>query len=168
MDSDFHALLSRLPGCAHLDETARAALAAGSRAEHWPAGARILTEGDPAPDWVAIVESGAIRVSGPRLEGDGPADSLGLVMSSTPGRPACLPSARSSPWRTTRAWLVPRSWWPAIAARWRSSQPGYRGEMRLFLRHVGDLHQGPAGHLRAGRHGGRGGPVDDPASVSDR
>ncbi len=72
MDSDLHALLPRLPGCAHLDESARAALAAGSRAEQWPAGARILTEGDPAPDWIGIIESGAIRVSGPGLEGASP------------------------------------------------------------------------------------------------
>ena len=104
MDSDLHALLSRLPGCAHLDESARAALAAGSRAEQWPAGARILIEGDPAPDWVAIVESGAIRVSGSGLEGEAPADSLGPGDLLDPGMPAMtgagafmsMPSTRES------------------------------------------------------------------------
>ncbi|HJR00083.1 MAG TPA: cyclic nucleotide-binding domain-containing protein, partial [Methylomirabilota bacterium] len=94
MDSDLHALLSRLPGCAHLDESARAALAAGSRAEQWPAGARILTEGDPAPDWVGIVASGSIRVSGPGPEGEAPADFLGPGDVLDPGAPG-VPAASS-------------------------------------------------------------------------
>jgi len=144
VDSDLRALLSRLPGCAYLDESGRAALAADSRAEQWLAGARILTEGDPAPDWVAIVESGAIRVSGPRLEGDGPADYLGPGDVLDPGVPG-LPAACSIvAVETTRAWLVPRS----LLARHRGAlalepMPGYRGEMSLFLRHVGDLIKGP-------------------------
>jgi CBS domain-containing protein len=144
VDSDLHVLLSRLPGCAHLDDSARAALAAGSRAEQWPAGARILTEGDPAPDWIGIIESGGIRVSGPRREGEVPADSLGPGDVLDPGVPG-LPAAYSIvAVETTRVRLVPRS----LVARHRGAlalepMPGYRGEMSLFVRHVGDLIKGP-------------------------
>ena len=65
-------------------------------------------------------------------------------MSSTPGAPG-LPAAYSiGAVEATRAWLVPRS----LVARHRGAlalepMPGYRGEMSLFLRHVGDLIKGP-------------------------
>jgi CBS domain-containing protein len=141
---DLHALLSRLPGCAQLDESARAALAAGSRTEQWPAGTRLLTEGDPAPDWYGIVESGAIRVSVREPEGEAHADYLGpgdVLDLGAPGLPAvCSASAAEA----TRALLVPQ----ALVARHRGAlalEPtsAYRGEMSLFLRHVGDLIKGP-------------------------
>ncbi len=144
MDSDLHTLLSRLPGCARLDEPARAALAAGSRAEQWPAGARILTEGDPAPDWLGIVESGAIRVSGLEPGGQTHAEYLGpgdVLDPGAAGRPAAYSITAAE---ATRARLVPQS----LVARHRSAlalEPtsGYRGEMSLFLRHVSDLIKGP-------------------------
>ena len=171
MDTDLHALLSRLPGCAHLDESARAALAAGSRAEQWPAGARILTEGDPAPDWYRDRRVGRDPGVRPGPEGEAHADYLGpgdVLDPGAPGRPAAYSITAVE---ATRARLVPQS----LVARHRGAlalEPtsGYRGEMSLFLRHVSDLIKGAAGDLRAGRHGGRGGPVDDPTAdrIGDR
>lgn len=144
MGPDPSAPLSRLPGCAHLDEPAWAALAAGSRAEQWPAGARILTDGDPAPDWYGIVESGAIRVSARGPEGEVHADYLGPGDVLDPGAPGFPAACSASAVEATRALLVPQS----LVARHRgalalASPSGYRGEMSLFLRHVGDLIKGP-------------------------
>ena len=143
MGTDLHALLSRLPGCAQLDEPARAALAAGSRAEQWPAGARLLTEGDPAPDWYGILESGAIRVSGRGPEGEAHVDYLGPGDVLDPGTPGLPAAASASAVEATRALLVPQS----LVARHRGALAlgptfGYRGEMSLFLRRVGDLMKG--------------------------
>ena len=53
-------LLTNLPGCARLGPEALAALALAARSEELPAAARVLAEGETAPDWYCIVEAGAI------------------------------------------------------------------------------------------------------------
>lgn len=143
MGTDLHALLSRLPGCAQLDAAARAALAAASRSEQWPAGARLLTEGDPAPDWYGIVESGAIRVSGRGPEGKDHADYLAPGDVLDPGTPGVPASCSASAVEATRALLVPQS----LVTKHRGAlalgpASGYRGEMGLFVRRVSDLIKG--------------------------
>jgi CBS domain-containing protein len=143
MATDLGPLLSRLPGCAHLGEEARAALLGGSRAVAWPAGTPLFTEGEPAPDWYGIVEHGAIRISGLGPEGQVHADYLvpgDVVDPGTPGLPA---SYSASAQEATRAWLVPQS----LVARHRGTlavgpASTYRGDMTLFVRRVGDLIKG--------------------------
>ena len=144
MATDLDRLLSRLPGCAQLGEEDRAALADAARPVQWPAGTRLFTEGEPAPDWYALVEQGAIRVAGPGPGGEIHADYLApgdVVDPGLPGRPA---SCSASALEATRAWLVPQS----LVGRHRGAlgagpASAYRGDMMLFVRRVGDLVKGP-------------------------
>jgi CBS domain-containing protein len=140
MPTELEKLLMRLPGCARLDTDALATLAAASRVEEWPAGAGLIAEGAPAPDWYGVVESGAVQVShvagapAPARELLGPGDVLD---PGTPGLPApCSASAVEA----TRAVLVPQ----ALVARRRGAlayelAAAHRGEIALFVRRVRDL-----------------------------
>jgi CBS domain-containing protein len=144
MAIDRAALLSRLPGCAQLGEDARAALVAGSTAAEWPPGTRLVTEGEPAPDWYGIVEAGAIWVSGLGPRGEAHTDYLApgdVLDPGTPGLPATYSAVAAD---TTRALLVSQ----ALVARHRGTlghgaATVYRGDMALFVRRVSDLIKGP-------------------------
>jgi CBS domain-containing protein len=144
MPGDLDALLTRLPGCARLGADARAMLAAGSRAEQWAPGIRLVTEGEPAPDWYCIVESGALQVSRMGPEGDTVLDYLASGDVLDPGAPGLPAPCSAAAVEATRAVLVPQS----LVARHRGAlalgpPTVYRGEMALFVRRVGDLVKGP-------------------------
>ncbi len=138
------ALLRRLPGCGDLAPEPLAALAKAARATAFPAGARLLTEGEPAPDWYGLVEAGGVQLVRLDLEGDEVLDRLGagdVLDPGTPGLPAACSAVAAEP---TRCLLVPQS----AVARHRgalTSPPpgGYGGEMALFVRRVADLVKGP-------------------------
>src|SRR5688500_2407678 len=108
------ALLANLPGCAALDAEALEALRAAARLHEIQAGRRLIGERAPAPDWYAVVESGALRVSGREPDGLGTLDELGpgdVVDPGPPGEPAAWSATAIEP---TRCLLVPRA---AVAMR---------------------------------------------------
>jgi CBS domain-containing protein len=137
-------LLAGLPGCARLGAEALAALAAASRAEEFPAGFRLVAEGEPAPDWYGIVEAGAVQVFRVDLEAAEILDYLTVGDVLDPGSPG-LPSACSaSTVEPTRCRFVPQS----VVARHRGSLATgliatYQGNAALFVRRVSDLIKGP-------------------------
>ena len=134
----------RLPGCARLGADALALLAAAARPVDYPRATRLVTEGDPVPDWYAIVESGAVQLMRVDLEADEILDYLtaGDVLDpGPPGSPAAWSAEAVEP---ARCVLVPQ----ALVARHRVSLGvaalgGYRGDMALYIRHVRDLVTGP-------------------------
>jgi len=136
-------LLTNLPGCARLGPEALAALALAARSEELPAAARVLAEGEPAPDWYCLVEAGAIQVSRLDLETDEILDYLtaGDVLDpGTPGLPAACSASTAEP---TRCLFVPQS----VVVRHRGSlatgfTAAYRGDLALFVRRVSDLIKG--------------------------
>jgi CBS domain-containing protein len=136
-------LVTRLPGCARLDPEALAAIKAAARVVEFPPHTRLVAEGEPAPDWYCIIESGGVQVSRVNLEADEILDSLtaGDVFDpGTPGLPAACSASTREP---TRCVLVPQS----VVARHRGAlgtSPAtiYRAELALFVRRVGDLVKG--------------------------
>src|SRR5262245_63964370 len=108
------ALLTGLPGCAALDADALEALRAAARVVDVGAGARLVAEGEPTPDWYAVVESGALRVSGREPDGLGTLDELGPGDVLDPGRPGAPAVWSATATEPTRCVLVPRA---AVAAR---------------------------------------------------
>ena len=144
MPSDLDALLTRLPGCARLGPDALAVLAGGARAAQWPAGTRLITEGQPAPDWYCIVESGAIQLSRVGLEGAGILDYLAAGEIFDPGAPGLPAPCSASAVEATRGLLVPQS----LVIQHRgalalASTTADRAEIGLFVRRVMDLVKGP-------------------------
>ena len=144
MSAPLDDLLAGLPGCAHLGTDALAALAAASRVEEFPAGVRLVAEGEPAPDWYGIVEAGAVQVSRVDLEADEILDYLtagDLLDPGSPGLPAACSASTVEP---TRCRFVPQS---AVARHRGSAAAGfittYRGNVALFVRRVSDLIKGP-------------------------
>lgn len=140
---DLDALLSRLPGCARLPAEARAALAAASRAEHWPPGARLVGEGEPAPDWLCLVGSGGLRISRAGGGGEEHVEYLAAGDVLDPGVPGLPAPCSASAIEDTRGWLVPQH----LVARHRAALAVGpvtvdRGEIVLFVRRVSDLVKG--------------------------
>jgi CBS domain-containing protein len=138
------ALLTRLPGCARLDPEALAAIRAAARVEELLQGTRLVGEGEPAPDWYCIIESGAVEVSRARLEMDEVLESLTAGDVFDPGTPGLPAACSASIVEPSRCVLVPQS----VVARHRgplgrAPAAVYRGEMALFVRRVGDLVKGP-------------------------
>lgn len=140
--TDLEELLARLPGCGRLEADGLATLAAGSRVEEWPAGTRILSEGEPVPDWYGVVASGAIQID--RAAGQGPpAERLGPGDVLDPGTPGLPAPGTVSAVENTRAVLVPQT----LLARHRGAlayelAAAHRGEIALFVRRVRDLVSG--------------------------
>ncbi len=144
MRGTLETLLTRLPGCARLAPEALAALKAASRLEDFPPNTRLVGEGEPAPDWYCIVETGGVRISRLDLEADGILDSLTAGDVFDPGTPGLPAPCSASTVEATRCVLVPQS----VVARHRGALgPGpaavYRGDLALFVRQVGDLVKGP-------------------------
>ncbi len=109
MDRDVEALLKRLPGCARLRPEALAALGHLARSEPFPAGGRLVVEGEPAPDWYGVIESGGIQVSRLDLESDEILDYLApgdVLDPGVPGQPAPCTASAVEP---ARCLLVPQS-----------------------------------------------------------
>jgi CBS domain-containing protein len=156
-------LLRQLPGCAELAAAPLAALARAARPETFAVGARILTEGEPAPDWYAIVETGGVQTSRVGLESDEILDYLApgdVLDPGTPRLPALCSAVAAEP---TRCVLVPQS----AVARHRGSlatpvSAAYGGEMALFVQRVGDLVKSPP--VTAGLHA----PVSEAAALMGR
>jgi CBS domain-containing protein len=151
LPSDLDALLTRLPGCARLGPDTLAVLAGAARAEQWPAGTRLITEGQPAPDWYCIVESGAIQLSRVGLEGAGILDYLAPGEIFDPGAPGLPAPCSASAVEATHGLLVPQS----LVIRHRgtlalASNTADRGEIALFVRRVADLLKGPPVTCAAG------------------
>jgi CBS domain-containing protein len=134
----------RLPGCARIGADALALLAAAAHPVDYARAARLVSEGDPAPDWYGIVESGAVQLTRVDLEADEILDYLtvGDVLDpGTPGSPAAWSAEAVEP---ARCLLVPQ----ALVARHRASLGaevlgGYRGDMALYIRRARDLVKGP-------------------------
>ena len=63
MSADRSALLAHLPGCARLDPGELGALLEASRIDEYPPGRELVTEGEPAPDWYCVLETGAVQIS---------------------------------------------------------------------------------------------------------
>jgi CBS domain-containing protein len=144
VSTDLRALLARVPGCARLGPEVLSELEQASREERYPAGARLVVEGDPVPDWYGVLARGAVEVS--RL--DAGADRIlqrltaGDVLDpGTPGLPSpCSVVAAEE----TLCLLVPQS----LVAQRRglpagNSAAGYPGELGLYVRRVRDLVKGP-------------------------
>jgi CBS domain-containing protein len=149
--ADLDALLTRLPGCARLGPDALAVLAGAARAEQWPAGTQLIAEGQPAPDWYCIVESGAIQLSRVDLEGAGILDYLAAGEVFDPGAPGLPAPCSASAVEATRGLLVPQS----LVIRHRGAlalgpTTADRGEIALFVRRVADLVKGPPVTCAAG------------------
>lgn len=138
------ALLIRLPGCARLDADALALLAAAARTQDYPPAARLVTEGDPVPDWYAIVESGAVQITRVDLEADEILDYLTAGDVLDPGRPGSPAAWSAEAVEPARCLLIPQT----LVDRHRASLGaealgGYRGDLALYIRHVRDLVTGP-------------------------
>jgi len=134
----------RLPGCARLGADALALLAAAGRTQEYPPATRLVSEGDPAPDWYAIVESGAVQLTRVDLEADEILDYLAVGDVLDPGMPGSTAAWSAVAVEFARCLLVPQ----ALVARHRASLGaealgGYRGDMALYIRHVRDLVTGP-------------------------
>jgi CBS domain-containing protein len=137
-------LLTRLPGCARLEPEALAALEAAARVEEFPPRTRLVGEGEPAPDWYCIIESGGVQVSRVHLEAAEILDSLTAGDVFDPGTPGLPAACSASTLEPTRCVLVPQS----VVARHRgalgtSPATVYRSDLALFVRRVGDLVKGP-------------------------
>jgi CBS domain-containing protein len=138
------ALLMRLPGCARLGADELALLAAGARTQEYAPATRLVSEGEPAPDWYAVLESGAVQLTRVDLEADEILDYLtaGDVLDpGAPGAPAAWSAEAVEP---VRCLLVPQ----ALVATHRASLGaevlgGYRGDMALYIRQARDLVKGP-------------------------
>jgi CBS domain-containing protein len=144
MAADPRSLLARVPGCARLGAEAMAALGSAARIEDFPRGTRLVAEGEPAPDWYGVIETGTVQVS---RVGAAPAEILDSLTAGdvldpgTPGLPAACSAVVTEP---ARCLLVPQS----VVARYRgllAANPAadYRGELALFVRRVADLVKGP-------------------------
>lgn len=141
MSGDARALLARLPGCARLGPEALAHLVEVARTQEYPQGARLVAEGEPAPDWYALVESGAVQVSRVAVEADEILDYLseGEVLDpGTPGMPATYTASVVEP---ARCLLVPQAAVGAQRAAAGSGPPAAsaRGDLALFVGRVRDL-----------------------------
>jgi CBS domain-containing protein len=135
----------RLPGCARLGADALALLAAAARRVDYARATRLVNEGDPAPDWYAIVESGAVQLTRVDLEADEILDYLTAGDVLDPGTPGSAAAWSAEAVEDTHCLLVPQS----LVARHRASLGvetlgGYRGDMALFVRRARDLVKGPA------------------------
>lgn len=144
MPADLEALVTRLPGCGRLDSEALAALTAASRVAELPPSARLVTEGEPAPDSYCVLESGAVQVSRVDLEADEILDYLTAGDVFDPGTPGLPAACSASTAEATRCLLVPQS----LVARHRGSLAtgaagAARGDLALFVRRVSDLLKGP-------------------------
>jgi CBS domain-containing protein len=144
MSSDLDALLRRLPGCARLDPDTLALLRTAARSEHWPAGSRLVVEGEPAPDWYCIVQSGSLQVTrtGPGTEGIRDHVTAGEVFD--PGIPGAPAVSSASAMEATHGLLVPQS----LVVRHRGARAlegvaARRADVSLFVRRVADLLKGP-------------------------
>ena len=144
MIADARVLLARLPGCARLGPSALAHLVEAARTQEFPPGAVLVAEGEPAPDWYAIVESGAVQVSRVAVEADEILDYLsdGEVLDpGTPGKPALC---TASVVERARCLLVPQA---AVGSE--RAAPGAepaaaaRGDLALFVGRVRDLVKAP-------------------------
>jgi len=137
-------LVTRLPGCARLDPEALTAIKAAARVEEFPPGTRLVGEGELAPEWYCIIQSGGVRVSRVHLEVDELLDSLTAGDVFDPGTPGLPAACSASTIEPTRCVLVPQS----VVARHRgalgtSPATVYRGELALFVRRAGNLVKGP-------------------------
>ncbi len=141
MSAEARALLARLPGCARLDAGALARLAEVARTEAFALGARLVAEGEPAPDWYAIVESGAVRVARAAAEAEEILDYLseGEVLDpGMPGNPAAYTATVVDP---AHCLLVSQA--AVVAARAEAgagpAAAAVRGDLALFVGRVRDL-----------------------------
>lgn len=134
----------RLPGCARLGADALALLAAAARMQEYPPNTRLVSEGEPAPDWYGILESGAVQLTRVDIETDEILEYLtvgDILDPGVPGSPAAWSAEAVEP---ARCLLVPQ----ALVDRHRVSLGaealgGYRGDMALYIRRVRDLVTGP-------------------------
>ena len=140
MTSESSVLLNRLPGCARLGADALDALGRATRRERFPAGARLVTEGEPAPDWYCVVESGAVQVSRLGPDGDEILEYLAAGDVLDPGTPGSPAAWSASAVEETRCLLVPQS----VVSEHRAGRSaelviGPGGDLALFVRRVRDL-----------------------------
>jgi CBS domain-containing protein len=138
-------LLAGLPGCGALDAAALADLRAAATVRELPGGAALLVEGEPAPGWYAVVESGALRVSRREPELGGPLDELAagdVLDAGAPGEP--LPWSATAT-QATRCLLVPRASVAARRGRILDAPLGASaGDLAPLAGRVRDLVTGPA------------------------
>lgn len=144
MPTDLDVLLRRLPGCARLDPDTLALLEAAARTEHWEPGSRLVAEGEPAPDWYCIVQSGRIQLTRASLESEGIRDGVTAGEVFDPGAPGLPAACSASAVEATRGLLVPQS----LVLQHRgalalNTVTVHRAELALFVRRVADLVKGP-------------------------
>jgi CBS domain-containing protein len=139
VSGDLRSLLARLPGCARLGADALDALARAARPERFAPGVTLLGEGQPAPDWYCVLESGGVHVSRVDAEGDGVSRHLGagdVVDPGIPGTPAPC-SVRAV--EETRCLLVPQSLVSQLRGGRVDLMIGSGEDPALFVRRVRDL-----------------------------
>jgi len=141
---DVAALIARLPGCGRLEPEAVTALRDEARTLEFPAGARLLTEGEPTPDWYCVVATGAVQVTRVDAEADEILDYLAAGDVLDPGTPGLPAACSATAVESTCCLFLSQS----TVARCRGRLAlelavGDRGELALFTLRVGDLMKGP-------------------------
>jgi CBS domain-containing protein len=148
---DLRTLVRRLPGCARLGPEALAALAGLARTEVFPAGARLVVEGEPAPDWYGLVESGGVQVSRLDLESDEILDYLAEGDVLDPGAPGLPAPWSATAIETARCVLLPQSGVARHRGALTDGAPAvYGGDTGLLSRRVADMVTGPPVTAEAG------------------
>lgn len=109
MSADRRALLARIPGCARLDPVAAAALLEAARAEELAPGITLVAEGEPAPDWYGVLETGAVRISRAGRGGEEILEHLAGGDVLDPGAPGQSAAWSAVVTEAGRALFVPQS-----------------------------------------------------------
>ena len=139
-----------------------AALLDASRIEEYPPGLELVAEGEPAPDWYCVLETGAVQISRLDVESEEILDSLTAGDVLDPGTPG-LPAACSARGHRAKPLLAR----PAIGRRPAPATARQRPGGRLPRRHRAlrargrRSREGPTAHLRAGHLGRGGGAAHD-------
>jgi CBS domain-containing protein len=138
------ALLARLPGCARLEAPELAVLDRAATPVEFAAATVLVAQGEPAPDWYAVVECGAVQLSQVDLESREILDFLtpgDVIDAGTPGAPAPFSAVAVE---RSRCVLVPQE---VVAHARESARPGTiessRGELALLVSRIQDLLSGP-------------------------
>ena len=132
-------LLAHLPGASGLDRADLERLAAAAVECPLETGVVLVREGEPAPDWYAVVLSGAVQLSRTDLESDEILEYLTVGDVLDPGAPG-IPA----PWTAAvaergRALRVAQRAVTELRARGATADPVGEGGLALFVRRVAEL-----------------------------
>jgi CBS domain-containing protein len=135
-----HDLMRRLPGGTTLSGESLEVLASLSQTADFAGGSLLVKEGEPAPDWYAVLATGAVQVSRLGVGADDILDHLSagdVLDPGTPGLPAPCSAAATEP---TRCLLVPQS--AVSRARASGGHPAGPGPA-MFVGRIRELINGP-------------------------